>query len=111
VLAEADLAVLVVPARLRAVSAARLLVEPAGDGRPTPWSSAQVVVRPVPGGLSSDEVADVVGRPVLGELATDRSALSRGEQGRPPQVGARSPLGALSRLLLAELAAADGAAA
>ncbi|ADB73372.1 septum site-determining protein Ssd [Geodermatophilus obscurus] len=103
VLAEADLAVLVVPARL--------LVEPAGAGRSVPWSAAQLVVRPVPGGLSTDEVADVVGRPVLGELGTDRSALPRGEQGRPPQVGARSPLGALSRRLLAELARVDGAAA
>jgi secretion/DNA translocation related CpaE-like protein len=106
VLAEADLAALVVPARLRAASAARLLVEP-----PAPWSAAQLVVRSVPGGLSADEVADVVGRPVLGELGADRSALPRGEQGRPPQVGARSPLGALSRRLLAELGTADGAAA
>ena len=111
VLAEADLAVLVVPARLRAASAARLLVEPPGDGRPAPWTSARVVVRPVPGGLSADEVADVVGRPVLGELGTDRTALPRGEQGRPPRVGARSPLGALCRRLLAELDRADGAAA
>jgi hypothetical protein len=111
VLAEADLAVLVVPARLRAASAARLLVEPAGAGRSAPWSAAQLVVRPVPGGLSADEVADVVGRPVLGELGTDRSALPRGEQGRPPQVGVRSPLGALARRLLAELARVDGAAA
>ncbi|MDP9429774.1 MAG: septum formation initiator, partial [Actinomycetota bacterium] len=89
VLAEADLALLVVPARLRAASAARLLVEPPDGGRRAPWSPAQLVVRQVPGGLSADEVADVVGRPVLGELGTDRSAPSRGEQGRPPQVGAR----------------------
>jgi secretion/DNA translocation related CpaE-like protein len=111
VLAEADLAVLVVPARLRAASAARLLVEPPADGGPVPWSAAQLVVRQVPGGLSADEVADVVGRPVLAELGNDRSAVVRGEQGRPPQVGARSPLGALCRRLLAELARADGAAA
>ena len=90
---------------------ARLLVEPPGDGRSAPWSPAQLVVREVPGGLSADEVADVVGRPVLGELGTDRSAVSRGEQGRPPQVGARSPLGAVARRLLAELARVDGAAA
>ena len=111
VLAEADLAVLVVPARLRAASAARLLVEPPADGGPAPWSAARLVVRRVPCGLSAAEVADVVGRPVLGELGTDRTALPRGEQGRPPQVGARSPLGALCRRLLAELDRADGAAA
>ncbi|TFV64101.1 septum formation initiator [Geodermatophilus sp. DF01-2] len=111
VLAEADLAVLVVPARLRAASAARLLVEPPADGRPTPWSPAQLVVRPVPGGLSAGEVADVVGRPLLGELGHDRTAVPRGEQGRPPQVASRSPLGALARRLLTELTRADGAAA
>jgi hypothetical protein len=53
--------------------------------------------------LSSDDVADVSGRPVLAELGSDRSAVSRGEQGRPPQVGPRSPLGGLCRRVLAEL--------
>ena len=89
VLADADLAVLVVPARLRAATAARLLVEAPGSG----WSAAQLVVRSVAGGLSPDEVADVVGRPVLGELTHDRSAVPRGERGEPPTVSARSPLG------------------
>ncbi|RBY74652.1 septum formation initiator [Geodermatophilus sp. TF02-6] len=103
-LAEADLAVLVVPARLRAASAARLLVEPAPDGRSALWSGAQLVVRQVAGGLSTDDVADVVGRPVLAELGHDRGAVARGEQGRPPRVGPRSPLGGPARRLLAELA-------
>jgi hypothetical protein len=53
--------------------------------------------------LSRAEVADVVGRPVLAELPHDRSAVPRGERGEPPSVAARSPLGVLSRLLLAEL--------
>jgi len=97
VLADADLAVLVVPARLRAATAARLLVEAPGSG----WSAAQLVVRSVAGGLSPDEVADVVGRPVLGELTHDRSAVPRGERGEPPTVSARSPLGSLARCVLA----------
>jgi secretion/DNA translocation related CpaE-like protein len=97
VLADADLAVLLVPARLRAATAARLLVETPGS----PWSAAHMVVRPVPGGLSSEEVADVAGRPVLGELAHDRSVVARGERGEPPSVGRRSSLGVLARRILA----------
>ncbi|SMO64493.1 helicase/secretion neighborhood CpaE-like protein [Geodermatophilus aquaeductus] len=104
VLAEADLAVLVVPARLRAASAARSLV--AGG----PWSAARVVVRSVPGGLSAAEVAAVTGSPVLAELVHDRGAPSRGERGEPPSVAPRSPLGTLTRLLLVELARPERAA-
>lgn len=99
VLADADLAVLVVPARLRAATAARLLV----DGPGSAWAAAQVVVRQVAGGLSRDEVADVVGRPVLADLPHDRSAVARGERGEPPAVSPRSPLGALARRVLAGL--------
>jgi secretion/DNA translocation related CpaE-like protein len=101
VLAEAGLALLLVPARLRAASAARALV---GDGEvPGPWSAAHLVTRPVPGGLARGEIADVVGRPVLAELATDRSAIGRGERGEPPVVTARSPFGTVARTVLAEL--------
>jgi secretion/DNA translocation related CpaE-like protein len=101
VLAEADLVLLVVPARLRAASAARLLVgEP---DRPGPWSAARLVARPVPGGLTRHEIADVVGRPVLAELGPDRSAAGRGERGEPPVVTARSPFGTVTRAVLAAL--------
>jgi secretion/DNA translocation related CpaE-like protein len=97
VLADADLAVLVVPGRVRAATAARLLVAAPGS----PWSAASVVVRPVPGGLARDEVTDVVGRPVVAELRHDRGVVVRGERGEPPTVSARSPLGAVARRLLA----------
>lgn len=100
VLAAADLALLVVPARLRAATAARLLVS--ADG--SPWSSAELVVRPVSAGLSPSEVADVVGRPVFAELAHDRSAVVRGERGELPSVGARTPLGGVTRRVLARVA-------
>jgi secretion/DNA translocation related CpaE-like protein len=99
VLADADRALLVVPARLRAATAARLLVEAPGS----PWSAAQLVLRPVPGGLSRDDVAEVVGRPVVADLPFDRSAAPRGERGEPPAVSARSPLGGLARRVLAGL--------
>jgi secretion/DNA translocation related CpaE-like protein len=100
VLEDADLAVLVVPARLRAVTAARLQV-----GSPdSPWAGAHLVVRQVPGGLSREEVGDLVGRPVVAELAHDRSAVPRGERGEPPLVSARSPLGTVARRILGTLA-------
>jgi secretion/DNA translocation related CpaE-like protein len=99
VLAEADLAVLLVPARLRAAAAARVLL---GSER-SPWGSALVVSRPVPGGLTRAEITDVIGRPVLAELAADRSAVARSERGEPPSVAARSPFGLLSRQLLGRL--------
>ncbi|WP_222192540.1 septum site-determining protein Ssd [Modestobacter italicus] len=101
-LAEADLSVLVVPARLRASAAARALVR-GPDGEPRPWSAALLVCRPVPGGLTRAQVADVVGRPVFAELAADRSAVARSERGEPPSIAARAPFGVLGRLLLAQL--------
>jgi secretion/DNA translocation related CpaE-like protein len=97
VLADADLTVLLVPGRLRAATAARLLVEAPGS----PWSAAHLVAGRVPGGLSRDEVAAVVGRPVLVPLPHDRSAVPRGERGEPPDVAARSPLGVVARRILA----------
>jgi secretion/DNA translocation related CpaE-like protein len=99
VLAEADLAVLLVPARLRAVAAARNLLDRERGG----WATALVVSRPVPAGLTRAEVADVVGRPVFAELTADRSAVARSERGEPPSVAARTPFGVLSRQLLARL--------
>ncbi|NEK60533.1 septum formation initiator [Geodermatophilus sabuli] len=111
VLAEADLPLLVVPARLRSASAGRLLVADDPAGRPAGWSAAQLLVRRVPGGLSAGEVADVVGRPVLAELGHDRSAVPRGERGHPPSVAARSPLGTVARRVLREPVRAAGAAA
>lgn len=99
VLADADLALLVVPARLRAATAARLLVESPGS----PWSTAALVVRPVAGGLSRDDVAELVGLPVLADAPSDRSAVVRGERGQPPAVSSRAPLGGLVRRVLSAL--------
>jgi secretion/DNA translocation related CpaE-like protein len=102
VLAEADLAALVVPARLRAACAARLLVDTEAA-----WSAAQLVVRRVPGGLTAVEVEEVVGRPVLAELPHDRAAVPRGERGLLPPVTRRSVWGGLVGRLLGELRAAQ----
>jgi secretion/DNA translocation related CpaE-like protein len=99
-IASADLAVLVVPGRLRAAGAARLLV----DGTGSPWSRAGLVVRTLPGGLSAAEVGEVVGRPVLAMLPHDRSAVPRAERGEVPSVAPRSPLGTVARRVLSALA-------
>jgi secretion/DNA translocation related CpaE-like protein len=104
-LADADLAVLVVPARLRAACAARLLIAPPAAGPPGPWARARIVVRRVPGGLTGAEVADVVGRPVLAELQHDRAAVARGERGEPPAVAPRTPWGRFAGRVLAPLEA------
>ncbi|SEP27872.1 septum site-determining protein Ssd [Trujillonella endophytica] len=107
VLAEADLAVLVVPGRVRAACAAASLLDADAGGR-TPWTAARPVVRRVPGGLDVPEVARVLGRPVLAELAHDRWAPARGERGEPPPVGHRSPWGAVARAVLGALPAPVG---
>ena len=97
-LPDADLAVLLVPARVRALAAAGPLLGSGG------WARADVVARTAPGGLSPAEVGVALGRTVVAELGHDRSALVRGERGEPPQVGARTPLGQVSRVLHARLA-------
>jgi secretion/DNA translocation related CpaE-like protein len=102
VLAEADLAVLVVPARLRAACAARSLLSPGSSGAP-PWAAAHLVVRRQPGGLSVREVVELVGRPVLAELGHDAAAVPRAERGQLLPTGPRSVWGAAGRRLLAEL--------
>lgn len=109
-LAEADLVALVVPARLRAACAARLLLRGGGDdgpdgfGEKNAWSAARLLVRRVPGGLPADEVGDVVGRPVLAELPHDRAAVSRSDRGQPPPVSRGTPWAGMAARLLAELA-------
>jgi hypothetical protein len=62
-----------------------------------------LVVRPLPGGVSVPEVADLVGRPVVAELRHDRAALARGERGEPPLLSGRAPFGGVARRLMAEL--------
>jgi hypothetical protein len=48
---------------------------------------------------------------VFAELSHDRSAAPRGERGEPPVVSPRSPLGVLTRRLLAQLPRSGKAAA
>ncbi len=109
VLADADLAVLVVPARVRAACAAHVLVDGDPGGGLAAWGAAQLVVRPVRDRLAAAEVAGVVGRPVLAELSHDRSVVRRAERGEPPHTGRRTPTGGAARAVLAALPAGVGA--
>jgi secretion/DNA translocation related CpaE-like protein len=93
---DADRLLLVVPARLRAATAARLLLDRPGSA----WAEAHVVLRAVPGGLARSDVAAVLGRPIAADLPFDRAAPARAERGDPPTVAARSPLGRLARRVL-----------
>ncbi|AHH93701.1 hypothetical protein GCM10010174_23900 [Kutzneria viridogrisea] len=99
VLDHADLAVLVVPAEVRACAAARRV---AGQlfGEAT---QAQVVVRgPAPGGLSADEVARAVGLPLLTAMRSQPGLAADLERGRPPTRG-RGPLAAAARAVVEAL--------
>lgn len=83
-----DRIMLLVPADVRSVHSARRVL--ARDDR-LPW---EIVVRgPNPGGLLIDDVATALGLPVLAAIAADRSLDQRLEQGEPPGLRRRSPLG------------------
>lgn len=94
----ADLVVLVVPARLRGVAAARVVVAQLQRANP---ALAVVVRGPAPGGLTPDEVAGVVGVPLLAALRMERGLAARVERS-----GLGTPRGSLqtaARAVLAEL--------
>jgi secretion/DNA translocation related CpaE-like protein len=77
-IAAADELLLVVPAEVRAIIAARRVVESLGSLGPRP----RVIVRVVPGALPSEEVARGVGLPLAGELPDEvavRAAVQAGD--------------------------------
>ena len=99
-LAAADLALLVVPAELRACAAAARVAAAASAHT----EALQLVVRgPAPGRLRTREIARALGLPVAGTLRAEPN-LSRGlERGTPPAGSGRGPLAALCRRLIADL--------
>ncbi|MDG4821579.1 CpaE-like family protein [Asanoa sp. WMMD1127] len=101
----ADLALLVVPAELRATAAATQLAKAVA----LHCASVSVVVRgPAPGNLSAAEVARSVGFPLAGLLAPE-PGLARGlEHGQAPAAAGRGPLVALCREVLGSLFDATG---
>jgi secretion/DNA translocation related CpaE-like protein len=93
----ADLALLVVPAEVRAAAAARRVAA----GLQEHLADVRVVVRgPAPTGLRAEAVADALDLPLAGVLKPEpglREALDRGE---PPGLRVRGPLSMLCRQLL-----------
>lgn len=74
----ADLVVLVVPARLRAVAAAEVLAAYLGARNP---NRGLVVRGPAPGGLRGAEVAEVLGLPLLAAVRGQAGLAARLERG------------------------------
>lgn len=94
----ADLALLVVPAEVRAAAAARRVAA----GLREHLADIRLIVRgPAPTGLRAEVVADALDLPLAGLLRPEpglREALDRGE---PPGLRARGPLSTLCRQILA----------
>lgn len=105
-LAAAHELVLVVPAEVRAVLAARQVIHRIGTVRP----ALRMVVRTVPGGLPPHEVARGLGLPLAGALGDEpavRAALMTGE---PRDLVRGTALAELCGRILDELATAGRAA-
>lgn len=105
-LAQLDLALLVVPAELRAVAAARRMAAVlAPEVR-----DLRVAVRPAGtpgapgGGLAPDAVAALLGLDLAGVVPYDPAAVEAQETGTPPGSGPRGPLARFCRELWGRVA-------
>ncbi|HQR80570.1 MAG TPA: hypothetical protein PLT68_10150, partial [Actinomycetota bacterium] len=99
-MARCDRLLMVVPADVRSVRAARRTAHRLGP------ATCEVVVRgPNPGGLTGSDVAEAVGLPVLAAVSADRGLDTRLERGEPPGLRRRSPLGRAGAGVLAEVLA------
>ncbi|NBM16565.1 septum site-determining protein Ssd [Streptomyces sp. GC420] len=88
-LAQLDLGLLVVPAELRAVAAARRVASVVG----MVLRDLRVVVRgPLAAGLDEETVADLLGLPLAGELPEEPGLSEALGEGRPPGFERRGPL-------------------
>lgn len=97
-LARCDRVLMVVPADVRSVRAARRM------STRFELSMCEIVVRgPNPGGLASADVGEAVGLPVLAAVAADRGLDQRLERGEPPGYRSRTPLARASAGILREV--------
>lgn len=100
VLAAADLALLVVPAEVRAVAAAARIAAEITKV----VDDMRIVVRgPAPGGLAALDVAHALGLPLAGYLKAESNLGARLERGEAPAGEGRGPLAQFCRELLASL--------
>ncbi len=97
-LARCDRVLMIVPADVRSVHAARRMTARQS------LNMCEIVVRgPNPGGLVAEDVGQAVGLPVLAAVGADRQLDARLERGEPPGARARSPLGRAGAGLLREV--------
>jgi secretion/DNA translocation related CpaE-like protein len=98
IMAAATLALLVVPAELRAVAARIACAAMALNG------NVQLVVRtPAPGGLAAADIGQVLGLPLAGVLGHDPTALRDAETGMAPACRGRGPIADLASALLGQV--------
>ncbi|MGC9408725.1 septum site-determining protein Ssd [Streptomyces sp. DZ1-3] len=94
ILAQLDVALLVVPAELRAVAAAGRVATAVG----MVLRDLRVAVRgPYASGLDDREVARLLGLPLAGEVPVESGLLRAAESRRPPGTAARGPLARFCR--------------
>ncbi|HEV7906557.1 MAG TPA: septum site-determining protein Ssd [Pseudonocardiaceae bacterium] len=99
VLDRADLAVLVVPAEVRACAAAKRVARHVQER----GTELRLLVRgPSPGGLRGEQVADVVGIPLLASMRPEPGLAAALDRGRFPD-RARGPLAGAARVVLKAL--------
>ncbi len=97
-LARCDRVLMVVPADVRSVRAARRMTGRQG------LSMCEVVVRgPNPGGLVAEDIGAALGLPVLAAIGADKGLDRRMERGEAPGARSRSPLGRAGDGLLREV--------
>ncbi len=101
VLERTSVALLVVPAEVRATAAAARVATAVAMR----CADLRVVVRgPAPGGLSADLVADSLGLPLAGELRAEPGLAAALERGDPPAARGRGPLAEFCLAFLTEFA-------
>lgn len=99
VLQRAHLVLVVVLADVRGVAAARQLSVELTNAA---GARGILIRRSQAGRIGADAVSDALGLPVLGVLAEEPALRKGAERGDPPGRSARSPLGRLCRVLLAD---------
>jgi secretion/DNA translocation related CpaE-like protein len=102
-LGRSEVALLVVPAEVRAAAAGARV---AAGVRPHVRDLRVVVRGPAPSGLPADAVAASLGLPLAGALRAEPGLSAALERGEPPARRGRGPLAEFCRRFLAELSAA-----
>ena len=96
----ADVALLVVPAELRAAAAAARVLAVLRDH----CQDVRLLVRgPAPSGLDADTVADVLGIPLAGQIRPEPGLAAALERGDPPGRRQRGPLGTFCNAFLEDV--------